>query len=205
MNLEELFLNLLAKIGFSDAESAAKWKELHKAYSAKSRYYHNLKHLQEMIACFKNYRDLLQHPDEVLYAIFYHDYIYKTTKKNNELRSAQYAISILPTDSSLDKNRVFNLILSTKDHQCSNNDDEKWLIDFDLRILAKEWDDYLLYAQQIRREYRIYPDFMYKPGRKKALAHFLTNPFIFQTETFQSLYETKARENIQHEIAYLSN
>ncbi|MFC7772665.1 HD domain-containing protein [Flavobacterium sp. GCM10027622] len=205
MNLEELFLSLLAKIGFSDAEAAAKWKELHKAYSAKSRYYHNLKHLQEMIACFENYRDLLQHPDEVLYAIFYHDYIYKITKKNNELRSAQYAVSILPTDSSLDKYRVFNLILSTKDHQCSNNDDEKWLIDFDLRILAKEWDDYLLYAQQIRREYRIYPDFMYKPGRKKALVHFLTNPFIFQTGTFQSLYETKARENIQHEIAYLSN
>jgi predicted metal-dependent HD superfamily phosphohydrolase len=203
MNLEELFLNLFARIGFSDAEATVNWNNLQKAYTRKSRHYHNLNHLQEMLVCFEAYREQVQYPDEVLYAIFYHDYIYKTIKKNNELRSAEYAVALLPQGTSLNKKRVFDLILSTKDHQCSDNEDEKWLIDFDLKILSKDWNDYQLYAQQIRREYRIYPDFMYKPGRKKALEHFLTNPFIYQTETFRSLYEQQARENIQKEIDLL--
>ncbi|HKX85605.1 MAG TPA: hypothetical protein VJL37_02950 [Flavobacterium sp.] len=203
MNLEELFLNLFARIGFSEVEAAANWNNLQKAYTRKSRHYHNLNHLQEMLVCFETYREQLQYPDEVLYAIFYHDYIYKTIKKNNELRSAEYAVALLPQGTSLNKKRIFDLILSTKDHQCSDNEDEKWLIDFDLKILAKDWNDYQSYAQQIRREYRIYPDFMYKPGRKKALEHFLTNPFIYQTETFRNLYEKPARENIQKEIDLL--
>lgn len=203
MNLEELFLNLFARIGFSEVEAAANWNNLQKAYSRKSRHYHNLNHLQEMLVCFNAYREQLQYPDEVLYAIFYHDYIYKTIKKNNELRSAEYAVALLPTGTPLNKKHVFDLILSTKDHQCSDNEDEKWLIDFDLKILSKDWNDYLLYAQQIRREYRIYPDFMYKPGRKKALEHFMTNPFIYQTETFRNLYEEQARKNIQQEIGLL--
>jgi predicted metal-dependent HD superfamily phosphohydrolase len=203
MNLEELFLNLSTRIGFSEVEATANWNSLQKAYTQKSRHYHNLNHLQEMMVCFEAHREQLQFPDEVLYAIFYHDYIYKTTKKNNELRSAEYAVALLPKGASLNKKRVFDLILSTKDHQCSDNQDEKWLIDFDLKILAKDWNDYQVYAQQIRREYRIYPDFMYKPGRKKALEHFLINPFIYQTETFRSLYEQQARENIQKEIDLL--
>lgn len=203
MNLEELFLNLFARIGFSDAEAILNWNNLQRAYTRKSRHYHNLNHLQEMLVCFEAYREQLQNPDEVLYAIFYHDYIYKTTKKNNELRSAEYAVALLPQGTSLNKKHVFDLILSTKDHQCSDNEDEKWLIDFDLKILSKDWNDYQLYAQQIRKEYRIYPDFMYKPGRKKALEHFLTNPFIYQTETFRSLYEQQAQENIQKEIDLL--
>ena len=56
---------------------------------------------------------------------------------------------------------------------------------------------------QIRKEYSIYPDFLYNPGRKKALEHFLEHKFIFQTEEFRTQYETKARENIKREIELL--
>ena len=83
------------------------------------------------------------------------------------------------------------MILATKDHQCNNVEDEKWLIDFDLKILSKDWDAYQVYFEQIRKEYSIYPDFLYKPGRKKALEHFIKNDFIFQTEEFRALYENK--------------
>jgi len=78
------------------------------------------------------------------------------------------------------------------------------IIDFDLKILARDWNEYQIYFEQIRKEYSTYPDFLYKPGRAKALKHFLENEFIFQTEEFRGLYEEKARINIEKEIKLLS-
>ncbi|WP_136666522.1 hypothetical protein [Flavobacterium sp. H122] len=203
MELQQLFNRLLENIGFSNNEIFSRWNELQKAYSHKSRHYHNLNHLKEMIACFEKYRDELQFPDEVLYAIFYHDYIYKSSRKDNEQKSAEFAIQILPENTALNKDRIYQLIMATKNHQPSQNEDEKWLIDFDLKILAKEWDDYTAYFKQIRKEYKIYPDFLYNPGRKKALLHFLENEFIYQTKVFRDLYEQQARQNIKQEIELL--
>jgi predicted metal-dependent HD superfamily phosphohydrolase len=146
----------------------------------------------------------LKFPNEVLYAIFYHDYIYKSSKKDNELKSAEYALSILPENISFDKQLVFDAICATQQHQHHIIEDINWLIDFDLKILSRGWEKYQIYFEQIRKEYSIYPDFLYKPGRAKALKHFLENEFIYQTEEFRSLYEEKARINIEKEIALLS-
>jgi len=203
MELQQRYTELLLKSGFPAEDIQKHWTDLEKSYSQKSRHYHNLSHLKEMIECFNTYNSKLHYPNEVLFAIFYHDYIYNSTKKDNELKSAEFAVKILKNNQNLDKKRIFDMILATKDHQCNDNQDEKWLIDFDLKILAKDWDDYKIYFQQIRKEYSIYPDFLYNPGRKKALEHFLEHDFIFQTEEFRSQYETKARTNIQKEIELL--
>ncbi|CAM3976202.1 hypothetical protein FLCU109888_12075 [Flavobacterium cucumis] len=203
MNLKEIYANLLLEIGFNPNEINSLWLDLEKAYSKKSRYYHNVTHLEEMVFWFLKYKEQLQQPNEVLYSIFYHDYVYKVTRKDNELKSAEHAIALLKPNHQLNKELVFDLILATQLHQHNENEDNNWLIDFDLKILSKDWEDYKIYCQQIRKEYTIYPDFLYNPGRKKALAHFLENKNIYQTETFRSLFEDKARENIQKEIATL--
>ena len=203
MDLREIFIELCQRIGISNDVAPQYWQEIEQAYSAKSRYYHNLSHVTEMIGCFETYKSQLAFPDEVLFAIFYHDIIYKSTRKDNERKSAQYAVAVLPETTSINKQHVFDLILATKDHSCNGVEDAKWLIDFDLKILAGDWEDYEAYYNQIRKEYSIYPDFMYNPGRKKAMQHFLEKQSIFQTETFKSLYETRARQNIQREIDQL--
>lgn len=204
MNLEKIYSELLLNIGFTANEIQQKWLNLEKAYSKKSRHYHNLTHLKEMIESFEIYRNKLQYPNEILFSIFYHDYIYKSSKKDNELKSAEYALKILSENTKLDKQLVFDTICATQLHAHNTNEDINWLIDFDLKILAKDWDDYKIYFEQIRKEYRIYPDFLYKPGRAKALKHFLENEFIFQTEEFRGLYEEKARTNIEKEISLLT-
>lgn len=203
MELQQLFTELLAKIGFTADAVLMRWNELKKAYSHTSRYYHNLKHVEEMIACFQAYKNELQFPDEVLYAIFYHDYIYNSARKDNELKSAEFAVKILPEATTVNKKVVFDLIMATKNHQSKSTEDEKWLIDFDLKILSKDWEDYTAYFQQIRKEYGIYPDFLYNPGRKKAMQHFLEHEYIFQTETFRNTYEQQAKKNIQKEVDLL--
>lgn len=203
MNLQKIYSELLFKIGFSANEIQQNCADLEKAYSKKSRHYHNLTHLKEMIASFEIYRDKLQNPNEILFSIFYHDFVYSASKKDNELKSAEYALSILPENSNLNKQLVFDAICATQQHQQNAIEDINWLIDFDLKILAKDWNDYKIYFEQIRKEYHIYPDFLYKPGRAKALKHFLENEFIFQTDEFRNLYEEKARANIEKEISFL--
>ncbi len=47
--------------------------------------------------------------------------------------------------------------------------DINYLLDADLSVLGKDRETYLVYTQMIRKEYSIYPDFLYKPGRKKFL------------------------------------
>ena len=203
MNLKEIYKKLLLEIGFTLNEINTLWLDLEKAYSKKSRYYHNLTHLEEMVFWFTKYKEQLQQPKEVLFSIFYHDYVYKVTRKDNELKSAEYAIALLKSNHQLNKQKVFDHILATQLHQHNENEDSNWLIDFDLRILSKDCEDYKTYCQQIRKEYKIYPDFLYNPGRKKALEHFLENKNIYQTQEFRTLFEAKARENIQKEIATL--
>ncbi|MGE8342067.1 MAG: hypothetical protein ACN6OI_13645 [Flavobacterium sp.] len=204
MNLEKMYSELLYTIGFSEDEIQKNWEDLEKAYSKKSRHYHNLTHLKEMIKGFETYRDKLQNPNEILFSIFYHDFVYSASKKDNELKSAEFALAILPENINLNKQLVFDAICATQQHQYNSIEDINWLIDFDLKILAKDWDDYKIYFEQIRKEYRIYPDFLYKPGRAKALKHFLENEFIFQTDEFRNLYEGKARINIEKEIELLN-
>lgn len=204
MNLEKIYSELLSNIGFEANEIQKNWQDLEKAYSKKSRHYHNLTHLKEMIVSFETYRDQLQNPNEVLFSIFYHDFVYSASKKDNELKSAEYALAILPENVTLNKQLVFDAICATQQHQQNEIEDINWLIDFDLKILAKDWEDYKIYFEQIRKEYPIYPDFLYKPGRAKALKHFLENEFIFQTDEFRSLYEEKARQNIEKEISILT-
>lgn len=201
--LKKTFTELLHKIGFSTTEIGKYWKDLVKVYSGKSRHYHNLVHLEEMIVLYEMYQSELQFPNEVLYAIFYHDYVYKVTKKDNEQKSADYALSIVPSHATINKPLVFEIICATQLHQHHETEDINWLIDFDLKILSKDWEAYQMYCKQIRKEYKIYPDFLYKPGRKKALEHFLENGFIYQTPEFRTKYEQIARHNILQEIQTL--
>ena len=205
MNLDRIYSELLSNIGFSANEIQKNWMDLEKAYSKKSRHYHNLTHIKDMIASFDTYRDQLQNPNEILFSIFYHDVVYSASKKDNELKSAEYALAILPENIKLDKQLVFDAICATQQHQHNEVEDINWLIDFDLKILARNWKEYQIYFEQIRKEYRIYPDFLYKPGRAKALKHFLEHEFIFQTEEFRKLYEEKARNNIEKEISILES
>jgi predicted metal-dependent HD superfamily phosphohydrolase len=204
MNLQERHSELLIKIGVNPNEIYDLWPNLEKAYSGKSRHYHNLNHLQEMIELFDIYHNNIKNPNEVLYSIFYHDYVYKATRKDNELKSAELALAILSDDALLDKKFVFDAICATQLHQHNEIEDINWLIDFDLKILSKDWEAYQTYCSQIRKEYKIYPNFLYKPGRKKALEHFLEQEFIYKTEVFQRLFDKKAKANIKREIAALT-
>jgi len=110
MNLQERHSELLVSIGVNHNEISGLWLDLEKAYLGQSRHYHNLNHVQEMIELFDIYHSYLKKPNEVLYSVFYHDYVYKATRKDNELKSASHALSILGEHVTMDKQLVFEAI-----------------------------------------------------------------------------------------------
>ena len=202
INVKTIFISLISKYSDNEILKTDYWKEIEKSYSQKSRKYHNLTHLENIILELEEVKDKISDYDSILFSIFYHDIIYKATSKDNEEKSAEIAKTRLEKLNIPQEKitRIYNQILATKSHKKSEVSDTNFLLDADLAILGQDWKIYENYTQQIRKEYSIYPDFMYKPGRKKVLIHFLEFEEIFKTDYFKGKYEEKARENIQREL-----
>lgn len=205
MELRDRFYKTLKLLEVNWGHHEQLWLELDEKYCQSGRKYHNLNHLSELFTFFDIYTNQLRNPIEVAFAIFYHDIIYNIWSKNNELKSAELAKARLSNEaiesSSID--RIYNLIMVTKDHQPKENSDESWIVDFDLGILGQNWETYNKYRLQIREEYASVPEFMYKKGRKKVLNYFLNQPKIYQTKAFEDLFELNARENLKKELKLL--
>lgn len=184
------------------------WEKIYKKYSEKSRYYHNLIHISSMLDLAGENQSEIINYDELLFAIWFHDIIYKSTSKKNEEKSAEFAKSTLIKlpKKTINIDVVSELIISTKSHQIilHENNDNAFLLDFDLSILGSDWNIYKTYIKDIRKEYKIYPDFLYNPTRKKVLENFLNREHLFFTKKYQDLFEKKARKNLELEIKLLS-
>ena len=182
--------------------------EVKSSYSESSRHYHTLSHLEALLKFSEEYQSQLQYKRIVDFAIFYHDVVYKSTRSDNEEKSAQIANERLLQINFPDAERkvVVDFILATKSHAIQPSlyeNDLKWFLDFDLSVLGATEEVYLEYVSNIRKEFKIYPDLLYKPGRRKVLQHFLEMDFIFKTEEFRGRFEKQARINLQKELELL--
>lgn len=203
--LKEQYLSLSTNFTSNASLQQQFWSEIEKQYTGKKRFYHNLTHLENLITELKAVQHLITDWSAVLLAVFYHDIVYKAHKKDNEEQSAVLAIHHLQQMNCTEAiiNKVNAFILATKSHQLSGDADCNLFTDADLSILGKDWEQYFAYSQQVRKEYAIYPDFLYKPGRKKVLQHLLSMERIYKTDAFYHKYETAARQNLSQETELL--
>jgi predicted metal-dependent HD superfamily phosphohydrolase len=181
------------------------WEELEQAYTSKGRYYHTLDHLAYMLQLAEEHKPNARRNDLLRFAIFYHDIVYSSTRSDNEEKSAAIAEKHLARLGlgSADIAFVKEMILATKVHQQQSDDTLNLLLDLDLAILGADDEKYEAYSQAVRQEYGLYPDIIYKPGRRKVLQHFLDQPNIYKTSIFKQKYEAKARLNLQRELKRL--
>ncbi|MGQ2984154.1 HD domain-containing protein [Flavobacterium sp.] len=203
--LKETFTTLAGKYTADLALTAQLWHFIEGRYTGKGRHYHTLTHLENLLLELQSCESHVADMDSVLFALFYHDVIYKSTAKDNEEKSANTAVLALSgigfPQEKIEKCSA--IILATKSHALSPDNDTNLFTDTDLSILGSNWEEYSVYFKNVRKEYSIYPDFMYNPGRKKVLLHFLEMEHIFKTEFFRDKYEKKARENLRREIEIL--
>ena len=199
------FTDLVEK--FTDDQPIIKllWVEIEKQYSGSKRFYHNLSHLENLLKQLTEVKDQVADWDTTLFSLFYHDIIYKASRNDNEEKSAEFVSKRLRMIACPEGKieLCISQILATKVHSVSGDNDTNLFTDADLSILGQDWPVYSQYFKQVRKEYSIYPDVLYKPERKKVLNHFLGMSRIFKTDWFCNKYEERARLNLKQELKEL--
>ena len=194
---------LMKAMGFEP--SLDYYDALKTAYTEKHRFYHTTQHIKAMLNHFDAVIEFVERPDEMELAIWFHDAIYKTLSKTNELDSAKWAQSFLEKQG-YDKagiERIFNLIMATLHNGKLKTNDEKIIVDIDLAILGTPTEVYDKFERNIRKEYKLVPSFIYRKKRKQLLQSFLNNDSIYNMDYFKNKFENTARENIHRAIEYL--
>jgi predicted metal-dependent HD superfamily phosphohydrolase len=197
-----VWLEVTEQWGADRADRVAVYRHLLTAYSAKSRHYHDLTHIEHMFEVANDVVDQIQDHDAMYLAIWFHDAEQKLGR-DNEALSAELAKKQL---SRLGVNKdvcelVASLILSTAHRQEGTlSKDASLLVDIDLGILGSHRINYQQYSDLCRKEYKI-PDQIYYSGRRKILKAFLSRKVIFNTPYFIERYESQARTNIQWELS----
>lgn len=169
------------------------------AWAEPQRHYHTLQHLSECLTHFETTHALAERPGEVAIALWFHDAIYDLKAKDNELRSAQWAVQELQhsgADETLCQ-RVHALIMATCHDAAPTEPDAQLLVDIDLAILGASPERYAEYDQQVRAEYAWVPQLIYGFKRKQVLQGFLQRPQIYSTAHFQQALEIQARSNLR--------
>lgn len=201
--IKEAFLQLCGRYSDDSKLAEACWAEITSYYSGPKRHYHDLSHLSNLLKWLQEVKDSIHDWDTVLFALFYHDIVYHATKSDNELQSALMAEARM-RQLNVPETRIAackSMILATQKHEFSSDADTNYFTDADLAILGEDWDAYQAYFQNVRKEYSVYPDFLYKPGRKKVLKHFLEMERIFKTPFFYEKLEQRCRENLAKELS----
>ncbi|CCV06641.1 conserved hypothetical protein [Mesorhizobium metallidurans STM 2683] len=188
-------------------------RELAALYRAKDRHYHNLAHIEAMLALAGEYRALLSDPEAVEAAIWFHDAIYDSRAKDNEARSAALAGRKLAGRTGAERlERIAAMISATATHELPSLQspgsgdfirDAALFLDMDLAILGAAPDAFDAYEQAVRREYGWVDEPMWRAGRGAVLKTFLARPHIFHTQEFRQRFEPQARQNMARSLKAL--
>lgn len=184
------------------------FEELVNRHADPKRHYHRIEHVAAVLRAIV---ELTSDLDPVLVAAaFFHDAIYEPTGADNELRSAELAISAMqrcacPTETI---EAVADIVLATATHTlpADNADPQRCAIflDADLSILGAFPRTYDHYTVAIRAEYTHLDDETFRSGRAAILRSFLDRDQLYFTEAGRCAWESSARRNITRELATLS-
>ena len=182
------------------------FSEIATLYECQGRYYHNLKHIKEVLEIIDNLYSKYKLDASLEFAAWFHDIVYDTQAHNNEEKSAEYARNLLSLlnipSSTVDK--TCRLILTTKHHKASEDDlESQILLDADLAILGSDPQRYREYILGIRQEYAWVKENEYNTKRSQVLQKFLQRARIFSTSELYQQLELIARNNIKTEIIAL--
>ncbi len=191
---------------------AATKAELTALYLAPDRHYHGIRHIEALLALLGAHRQAFADPEAAEAAIWFHDAIYDSRRKGNEIASASLAAERLKGQVDAPRlARIVKMIEATATHEVPEFVDETarrdaaLFLDMDLSILGAPAEAFEAYETAVRREYGWVNDADWRAGRAAVLKSFLARPRIFHTDDFAELFEARARENMAGSLARLSN
>lgn len=186
------------------AADAGDYRRVRRSWSGMGRHYHTLTHLDACLRELDESRELALRAGEVELALWFHDAIYRSWRRDNEQQSARFAARTLRAASIETVERIRQLVLATQHHEEGFAGDTALLVDIDLSILGQPPEIYAQFERAIRREYWWVTRARYVEGRSKLLRKFLERRAIYQLDRFYGKYESQARINIEAAIAQLA-
>ena len=196
--------SLWRKLGASEPNDGL-FHQLVECYLEPHRKYHTMQHLEECFAHFERVCSFAERAGEVGLALWFHDAIYNTKRKDNEKRSAEWAHDSVVSAGLTDvqASRIYELVMTTMHNAVPVGKDATVLVDIDLAILGADSARFEEYESQIREEYSWVPAALYRTARRNILQEFANRQSIYSTEYFRASYEARARDNIARSLALL--
>ena len=189
----------------SEGASPEVIEEILAKYQEPGRFYHTIEHLRSGFEVLDRHLRMKTGGDIEL-AFWYHDFIYDPRALDNENKSAEVASDRITKALQIPLNfaiGVGKLILATRRLADPGTEQAKVLIDMDLSILGETAPAFDLYEENIRKEYSWVPEVDFRKDRREILERFLKPTIFFTPELRSSLYEVRARENLQRSIGKL--
>ncbi|KAK6535801.1 hypothetical protein TWF281_000052 [Arthrobotrys megalospora] len=201
------------------------------AYTEPHRAYHNTSHitfmLDKLAEDVRNKNVELSDWEQrcIMFAVWWHDFVYNPQAKDNELQSItaweNFVDQVSQTSPILEsyKAPVSLLIHCTIAHTVPSPIPSSLLspalvsyfLDLDLAILAASRDIYIAYSNNIRSEYNNYSITDYRNGRTAVLKGFLGREKIFLMSNLEGVgakmeaMENLARQNVSWEVGELES
>jgi predicted metal-dependent HD superfamily phosphohydrolase len=183
----------------------ATWAAARGAYAEPHRRYHDLTHLDEVLAAHARLRAAggWRAPDETALALVFHDVVYVPGALDNERRSAAVARQALRDAPPGLADRVAHLIELTARHgaltpaDVADDPDAALMLDVDMAILAAEPTAFARYDAGVAAEYAAVPPALYQAGRRRFVDGLLAKDAIYLSPWGATHLEAPARANLR--------
>lgn len=196
--------NFCEAIGADKENSLDTFRKLDEHYSDPSRHYHTWGHISDCLNRLDEIRPYTIFPVLTEGAIFFHDVIYDSKRKDCEIASGEFAGACLTNmgveSSYLLKSIPLFIEASTHRYKAKPLTEMNLFLDIDLASLGYSLKTFQHNTQQIRKEYSWVPTDRFTYERKIVLDSFLNRPSIYYTDFFRNKYESQARSNLSQPI-----
>ena len=188
-------------------DSQAIYQRLLAGYHEPQRHYHTLDHIKHCLGMFEDCKSLVHDPDSLEMAIWFHDVILVSGRRDNEAQSAELYLE-LSAGIQLDETRqlVKRLIMATLHNGDSLDDaDSIYMVDIDLSSFGLSWDGFLRDSLNLRAENPHLGDQDYQLNQTGFQRSLLARPRFFLSDFFFDHFEKQARDNLARYFEYLRN
>jgi predicted metal-dependent HD superfamily phosphohydrolase len=168
------------------------------------RYYHTLEHIEHCVGWFDACAPLIDDPDTLELAIWFHDVVYESGNPDNEALSAQLYMQL--SDGVHDparRNLVERMIMATLHLGSPLGDgDTHYMVDIDLSSFGLPWENFLRDSENLRREAGL-DDETYFQKARSFHDSLLARERIYYTDFFAERLEDRARGNIRRYLVLI--
>ena len=181
------------------------YADLRRLYTAPHRFFHNLDHIGDCVRRVDEVAPLLEDPDAVELALWFHDAVYDVGTATNERRSAEMFLALSEGASFGFRHRVCGLIMATRHARVVQGNDRSFVVDIDLSGFGAPWDVFIENGARLRKESSAISDAQYHAGQIFFLSRLQRRPRFFATAYFRDRYEAVARQNLRRVLDELTS